>query len=169
MRAARIPPPRPGGVGRVVSPVIIPIRCRFLELPGAISNRLSAVRSPIQPTPAPVLPTILHPRPPPSPRPRMDRALAHRWTGFLADPAVSPKHWISAGIQVHRHRFACVRPGIRSFTGRLSPGLSTRVTKPTRNLLRTEPVILAGKEVDGLSHRVPVFGVGWREPQGRGT
>ena len=47
--------------------------------------------------------------------------------------------------------------------------LADRAYKANPEPLRTEPVILAGKEVDGLSHRVPVFGVGWREPQGRGT
>ena len=94
---------------------------------GCYLEPLSAVRSPIQPTPAPVLPTILHPSP-------GDRALAHRCTGFRAYRSVPPGQWIFVESRFTGHRFACVRSGIRSFTGRLSPGLSTRVTKPTRNL-----------------------------------
>ena len=113
------PAPPPGGVGRVaVSPVIIPIRCRF------------------NPSWSPPAPTTSCPRyfnPPPS-----------LWMYRTPVPPDGPGfgqtvqcRLSSGSLRKSRspgHRFACVRPVIRSLTGRLSPSLSTRVTKPIRNL-----------------------------------
>ena len=127
-------PPTLGGMGRVavdlhVSAVIIPIvgfsSCRVLSRTVECCQK----PNPADPRPPPSCPRYFIP----APNPRMDRALAHRWTGFRTGRAVLPERWIFAEMDP-RHRFACVRPAICSFTGRLSPDLSTRVTKPTRNL-----------------------------------
>ena len=135
-------PPTLGGMGRVavdlhVSAVIIPIvgfsSCRVLSRTVECCQKSA---------PAPPLP-----RPPPHP--------AHD-TSSLSEirPNPPPSLWMcppdgpgfgqtvqcrlsSGSLRESRspgHRFACVRPVIRSLTGRLSPSLSTHVTKPIRNL-----------------------------------
>jgi hypothetical protein len=135
------------------------------------SGAISDVRNPSHPTPTPPTPT------PSCPRcfirfrsvpggggggrgvggPRVERS----WTAWAMD---------LCGIQIPRPLICMlVRTGTPSSTVRLLLRQPVHqmilVPEPKRNLCETSSS--ARKEVDGLSHRVAMFGVGWRQlPEG---
>jgi len=123
--------------------------------PGTVSTRrvLSRAVQSYQkfdaaPHPAPCYPRLSQPIPTPG-QALVERVSDRSWTPWAVD---------LCRIQVPGHRFACFRTGTRSFTGRLPPGLCTRVTKPLRTLRGIEPVCSTSKEVDELSFVSPCLG-----------
>ena len=154
-----------GGSWTACSPVIIPIRpfIRVVSSRRVLSRMLEIRVTPPPPHPPPPHPA--HDASSVSDQSRVGVVVGGWWVGPVE------RSWTAwamdlCGIQIPRPLICMlVRTGTPSSTVRLLLRQPVHqmilVPEPKRNLC--ERSSSASKEVDGLSHRVAMFGVGWRQ------